>query len=144
MDRVEVDRNGLEVLPREECVRLLKRATLGRIAVTSGSLPTMFPVNFHCDGNEILVRTGEGTKLHAALDNAIVAFEVDDFDSMYHSGWSVVVTGRSRAVAADCAFYAVRTMPLARWAPAGGGHLMAISLDIVSGRRLRAAGAPWT
>ena len=94
---MEVDRNGLEVLDREECLRLLGTATLGRIALTDGALPVVLPVNFRVAGDRILVRTSRGTKLDAATRNAVVAFEVDHVDPMYHSGWSVVVTG----VAAD-------------------------------------------
>ena len=90
---MEVDRNGLEVLDRDECLRLLASATLGRIGFTSGALPTVLPVNFDLDGERILVRTGRGSKLDAALRDAVVAFEVDDFDPICHSGWSVAVTG---------------------------------------------------
>jgi hypothetical protein len=47
---MEIDRNGLEVLSRHECLRLLGTATLGRIGVTSDALPTVLPVNFRFDG----------------------------------------------------------------------------------------------
>ena len=36
---MEVDCNGLEILDRGECLRLLSLATLGRVAITSGALP---------------------------------------------------------------------------------------------------------
>ncbi|MGH9177480.1 MAG: pyridoxamine 5'-phosphate oxidase family protein [Acidimicrobiales bacterium] len=135
---MEVDRNGLEVLGRDECLRLLAGATLGRIGVSSGALPVVLPVNFLLDGDRILVRTGMGTKLDAATRNAVVAFEVDDFDSMYHSGWSVVVTGLAREISHPHEFAALRHAPLTRWAPRGDGHVMAISNEMVSGRRIPA------
>lgn len=138
---MEIDRNGLEVLDRDECLRLLARATLGRIGVSSGALPTVVPVNFCLDGDRILVRTGEGSKLDAATRNAVVAFEVDDFDPMYHSGWSVVVTGVARPVADPGELAALERAPLTRWAPRGDGTVIAISTDMVSGRRI-AAGEP--
>jgi nitroimidazol reductase NimA-like FMN-containing flavoprotein (pyridoxamine 5'-phosphate oxidase superfamily) len=47
---MEIDRNGLEVLDRDECLRLLATATLGRIGLTSQSLPTVLPVNFILEG----------------------------------------------------------------------------------------------
>ena len=84
--RMEVDRNGLEVLDRDECIRLLGTATLGRLAVTSGSLPTVFPVNFLLDDDRIVVSTSRGTKLDAAIQDAVVAFEVDDFDPGHGRG----------------------------------------------------------
>src|SRR4030095_14183770 len=73
---MEVDRNGLEVLDRDECLRLLARATLGRLGFTSGALPTVLPVSYHLDGDRILVRTRRGGRLDAALCDAVVAFEV--------------------------------------------------------------------
>lgn len=134
--RVEIDRNGLEILDRDECFRLLATAKLGRLAVTLASLPTVFPVNFHFDGEQILVLTGRGTKLDAALQNAVVAFEVDDISPIDHEGWSVVVTGRAREVDDLDELEAVRVAPLARWAPRGGQRVIAISTELVSGRRL--------
>jgi nitroimidazol reductase NimA-like FMN-containing flavoprotein (pyridoxamine 5'-phosphate oxidase superfamily) len=82
---IEVDRNGLEILDRDDYLRLLATPTLGRIGVTSRSLPAVLPVNIFLDGERILVRTGVGSKLDAATQNAVVAFEMDDFDPMDHS-----------------------------------------------------------
>ena len=83
---VEIDRNGLEILDREACLRLLATRSLGRIGCTSGALPIVLPVNFRLVGDVIVVRTGFGTKLHAAADNAVVAFEVDEIDPVSHLG----------------------------------------------------------
>jgi uncharacterized protein len=133
---MDVDRNGLEILDRDECLRLLETATLGRLALTSGALPVILPVNFLLDGERILIRTSPGTKLAVAATNAVVAFEVDTIDSFAHSGWSVTVTGTSREItdAADLAY--VKQLPLAHWAPTDG-HVIAVSTELISGRRLR-------
>lgn len=136
MRTMEVDRNGLEVLEREECLRLLGGATLGRIGLSFEALPTVLPVNFCLDHDRILVRTGVGTKLDAATRNAVVAFEVDDFDSIYHAGWSVVVTGVAREVTNAEELAELRRARLTRWAPTGNGHVIAISTELVSGRRI--------
>jgi len=136
MQTVEIDRNGLEVLDRVECLRLLALATLGRIGFTSGALPSVLPINFHLDRDRILVRTGRGSKLDAALQNAVVAFEVDDFDPIYHSGWSVAVTGVAREVSDSAELDAAHKLPIARWAPAGDEAVLAISTEFVSGRRI--------
>lgn len=129
----QIDRNGLEVLDRAECIRLLHTVSLGRIGITTGALPTILPINFRVDGDRILFRTGVGTKLDAATRSAVVAFEVDDFDPMYHSGWSVVVTGIAREVE-DPDDRAAYTTP--RWAPGQSERLVEVSIDKVSGRRL--------
>jgi uncharacterized protein len=133
---MEVDRNGLEVLDREECLLLLGRATLGRVAVTSAALPTVLPVNFRLAGERIVFRTGEGTKLAAATRNAVVAFEVDDIDPVDHTGWSVVVTGVARPVVDPDDQAALKDVGIARWAAGPDGHLVEVSLDMVSGRRV--------
>lgn len=67
---------------------------------------------------------------------AVVAFEVDDFDPIYHSGWSVVVTGVARAVDDPDEPAALERAPLSRWAPRGNGKVIAISTEMISGRRI--------
>ncbi len=129
----EVDRNGLEVLDRAECLRLLRTASLGRIAITTGALPTILPINFRVDGERILFRTGVGTKLDAATRGAVVAFEVDELEPMYHSGWSVVVVGVAREVE-NPTDQAMFTTP--RWAPGVIERLVEIDIEQISGRRL--------
>jgi nitroimidazol reductase NimA-like FMN-containing flavoprotein (pyridoxamine 5'-phosphate oxidase superfamily) len=138
---MEVDRSGLEVLDRDECLRLLASATLGRIGFTSGALPAVLPVNFHLDGERILLRTGRGSQLDAALQNAVVAFEVDAFDPIHHSGWSVAVTGVATEVSDPTELDAARHEPVTRWTLAGSESVVAISTEFMSGRRI-AAGTP--
>jgi nitroimidazol reductase NimA-like FMN-containing flavoprotein (pyridoxamine 5'-phosphate oxidase superfamily) len=136
MQSMEVDRSGLEVLGRDECLRLLASATLGRIGFTSGALPAVLPVNFCLDGERILVRTGRGSRLDAALQNAVVAFEVDEFDPIHHSGWSVAVTGVATEVGDPTELDAARQEPVTRWTPPGSESVVAISTEFVSGRRV--------
>lgn len=133
---MEVDRNGLEVLARDQCLNLLATVTIGRVGLTSGALPTILPVNFRLDDDRILIRSGEGAKMDAALTDTVVAFEVDDFDPMNHSGWSVVVTGVARAITDENELQTLDAVPIARWAPRGNGRVVSISTDMVSGRRL--------
>jgi nitroimidazol reductase NimA-like FMN-containing flavoprotein (pyridoxamine 5'-phosphate oxidase superfamily) len=132
----ERDRNGLEILHRDECVKLLTGSSFGRLAVTVGALPAIFPVNYLVEGDRILVRTGEGTKLDAAMRDAVVAFEVDSVDALEHGGWSVCVTGRSSKIRDELELARIAELPLPRWAPDGMSHVMAVSLDLISGRRI--------
>ena len=135
---MEFDRNGLEVLEADECLRLLSSATLGRLAVSAGALPSIVPVNFLLDGDRILIRTSPGTKLSAALVQSVVAFEVDDFDSFSHSGWSVSVTGLADEVCDATELERIGRLPLPHWS-SRGGHVIAITTEFVSGRRI----PPW-
>jgi len=133
---MDVDRNGLEMLNRGDSLRLLATGTIGRIGMSSGALPTVLPVNYYFDGERILVITSAGSKLDAALRNTVVAFEVDDFDSIDHTGWSVVAVGVARVVH-DCdELERIRALPVTRWAPRGEWHAIAISIDWISGRRI--------
>jgi hypothetical protein len=137
-----IDRNGLEVLGRQECLRLLSTGTIGRIGITSRALPAILPINYRVDGDRILFRTSPGTKLDAATHNAVVAFEVDHVDPIYHSGWSVLVTGVASDVSES---EAAEVDATPRWAPGPDGRLVAISINQISGRRLEGGGlnAAW-
>ena len=132
---MEFDRNGLEVLDREDCLALLGSASFGRLGLSSRALPTILPVNFWFDGERILVRTGEGSKLHAATAGAVVAFEVDHVDPVEHAGWSVVVTGTAVEVTDPGDLEDLRHAPVPHWSRSAG-HIVAIDPAIVSGRRL--------
>ena len=118
---MQLDRNGLEILDREECLRLLALTSLGRVGFTSGALPSVLPVTYHLDQDRILVHTTRGSRLDAALKDAVVAFEADELDPSEHSGWSVAVTGVATELDA--------------------GRL-AISIDLISGRRCT-RDVPW-
>jgi nitroimidazol reductase NimA-like FMN-containing flavoprotein (pyridoxamine 5'-phosphate oxidase superfamily) len=133
---VEIDRNGLEILGRDECLQLLRHARLGRIGVTISALPVVLPVNFRLVGDRVLFRTTAGTKLAAATLNSVVAFEVDDMEPFGHTGWSVVVTGLAREVTDPGELAEVATANIPHWAPVAGDHVVEISTDMISGRRI--------
>lgn len=143
MRSMEVDRNGLEVLGRDECLRLLEQATIGRVGLSAGALPVVLPVNFVLTDAGVVFRTSGGTKLDAAVDGAVVAFEADWFDAVYHEGWSVVVTGVAQVRALhDLPPRAARAP---RWAAPGHAsdeeHYVVVPTEIVSGRRIAPTGS---
>jgi nitroimidazol reductase NimA-like FMN-containing flavoprotein (pyridoxamine 5'-phosphate oxidase superfamily) len=144
IESMEFDRNGLEILEREECLQLLAASALGRIAVSSQALPVILPVNFLLDGDRILIRTSPGSKLQAATTNAVVAFEVDQIDPFTHAGWSVSVTGVASEIPAADARDVLTNLPLAHWAPSPAEHVVAISTDLISGRRIREDHRAWS
>lgn len=140
---MEVDRNGLEILGRSECLQLLGGARLGRVGVTFGALPTILPINFRLVDERIVFRTGLGTKLDAATSNAIVAFEVDEMDPLWHTGWSVVVTGLAHEVTSPEELARLDEADIPYWAPAEGDRIVEISMEMISGRRIVPAVHPW-
>jgi nitroimidazol reductase NimA-like FMN-containing flavoprotein (pyridoxamine 5'-phosphate oxidase superfamily) len=137
---MEIDRNGLEILDREECLRLLGRATLGRVGITFGALPVVLPVNFRLIDGRVVFRTGVGTKLDAATCNAVVAFEADDIEPLSHTGWSVVVTGIAREITDPATLDDLVGAHVPRWAPTGDERLVEITTEMVTGRRIQPGG----
>lgn len=129
---------GLEILDDDECWRLLGTAGLGRVAVTIGALPAIFPVNYAVVDHAVVFRTSEGTKLRAALDRAMVAFEVDQGDALYHSGWSVQVVGVAQEIPPDVV-NGIGPIPVAPWAPGARTHYVQIRPELISGRRITRA-----
>jgi nitroimidazol reductase NimA-like FMN-containing flavoprotein (pyridoxamine 5'-phosphate oxidase superfamily) len=86
------------VLPHDECLARLAGARVGRIAFVSAGDPVILPVNHEMDGESIVFRTANGTKLLAADSEQPVAFEVDGFDADRRAGWSVMVRGVATTV----------------------------------------------
>ncbi|MBA9005244.1 pyridoxamine 5'-phosphate oxidase family protein [Thermomonospora cellulosilytica] len=131
------DTAGLEILGTEECLSLLAQAPIGRIVFTDRALPAIQLVNFVLDDGEVIIRTGEGSKLAAAARNAIVAFEADDYDPVTRTGWSVVLVGASRVVTNAAELARLRTLPLEPWAPGPRDDFIRIRAGLLSGRRIR-------
>jgi nitroimidazol reductase NimA-like FMN-containing flavoprotein (pyridoxamine 5'-phosphate oxidase superfamily) len=131
-----VDRNALEVLSRDECLRLMAQVPIGRVAVVVGSIPVVVPVNFALYGDDIVFRTGTGTKLLAALGRSIVSFEADAVDKVNRSGWSVLVTGKATEITRPDELEAVDALGLESWVE-HRHHWVRIHCEIVTGRRVR-------
>jgi uncharacterized protein len=126
----------LDVLSREESLRLLATVPIGRLIYTHNALPAVVPVNFVVDGSELLVRAGYGGALAAGIRGAVVAFEVDDVDVGSQEGWSVTVTGQAREELDPGELDRLSALHLEPWAAGARDHFLKISTDIVTGRRL--------
>ena len=131
-----IDRNGLDVLSVDECFELLSLAHVGRIALSIGALPVILPVNFHLLDDDIIVRSGPGTKMDAALSHTVVAFEVDAFSPMDHTGWSVLVQGLAHEICDPGELRRASALPLRAWASDRVNRFIRIRPQQVSGRRL--------
>jgi len=126
---------ALKVLAERECVQLLASRVVGRVAVIVDGEARVFPVNYLVDGDDIVFRTGEGTKLDAARAGALVTFEVDDSDPLYHTGWSVMVRGPLEAVTELRELRRMRGLPVRAWGR-DGRHIVRMLIARVSGRRI--------
>ena len=129
--------DGYRELGRQECLRLMAKAPIGRIVYTRRALPAVLPVNFTLDGDgAILLRTSAVSELVRAIDGAVVAFEADDVDAARHSGWSAVVTGTAIVVTDPREHERLaRTGPVS-WVAAPQAVLVRIEPELVTGREL--------
>ena len=93
-------------------------------------------MNFTLVGDDVVFRTNPGTKLDAALAGNVVAFEADDVDPVYQTGWSVLVQGYAHAVVDRDQLAEARRAPLRAWAGEGRDRFVRIDTQCVSGRRI--------
>jgi uncharacterized protein len=134
---VNVDAD-LEVLSPDECLALAASMPIGRIVFTDRALPAVQPVNFMIEDGSVIIRTAQGSKLAAATRNAVVAFEVDEFDHQARTGWSVTLVGRAQSVRDPVEEARLARLPLRTWAPGERDRFIRIRPEHVSGRRIPA------
>jgi uncharacterized protein len=116
MPGLSLDHAGLETLPFAQCLRLLASVPVGRVGFVADGEVQVLPVNHVLDGQNVVFRTAHGSKLSAAEGEKPITFEVDDYDERTHSGWSVVVTGRSEPVDEDAEVDRLDRAGLRPWA----------------------------
>ena len=133
-------RTGLETIDYDECLHLVGASPLGRLAVVVDDRPLVFPVNFALDGSSVVFRTDEGTKLFAVRDG-FIAFECDDIDRTYHTGWSVIITGHAEEVREPSEVKRLEHLPLAPWCHVPKPVWLRIRPHTITGRRIPPPGA---
>jgi nitroimidazol reductase NimA-like FMN-containing flavoprotein (pyridoxamine 5'-phosphate oxidase superfamily) len=133
-----VPRPGLTVLSEQECRALLAASRVGRVLVSLDAMPAAFPVNFAVLGDDIVFRTAPGTKLSAAVAQAVLGFEVDDVDFAHRSGWSVLAIGMSRAVTDESEIAELDAIELDSWWSLPFARYVRIEIQRISGRRIAA------
>jgi nitroimidazol reductase NimA-like FMN-containing flavoprotein (pyridoxamine 5'-phosphate oxidase superfamily) len=138
-EQLDVDRNGLHVLRRADCMARLATHSVGRVGLSMGALPVILPVNYCLVDDSVVFRTSPGTKLAAASEGAVVAFEVDEVDPISHAGWSVLVVGLARVVHDGDEVRRLQAAPVPRWSPGPDEAYVVIDAARVSGRRVGAA-----
>jgi nitroimidazol reductase NimA-like FMN-containing flavoprotein (pyridoxamine 5'-phosphate oxidase superfamily) len=130
------------ILDIGECMSLLERRHLGRVAFLDEGLPTILPVNYVLLEGLVVFRTDAGGKLEAALRGEQIAFEIDGVDAADRTGWSVLVRGPAERVSDPTELARLRAMPLVAWAPGAKPHYVRIRANAVTGRRISAADLP--
>ncbi len=126
----------LNELDHDECLRLLAGNPIGRVVFTDGAMPAAQPVNYLLDGEEVIFRTANGSKLAAATRHAVVAFEVDEIDAPTRTGWSVLGVGEAYEVTDPDRLGELAARQPEPWVAGRTAHTIAIPLRRLTGRRL--------
>jgi uncharacterized protein len=130
------DHAGLEVLPFDECIRLLASVPVGRVGFFADGEIMVLPVNHVVDGHDPVFRTAFGTKLSAAGGQNLATFEADHYEAQTRTGWSVLVTGRAEIVEDKAEIERLSRSGLHPWATAVARPFwIRIRATSVTGRR---------
>jgi uncharacterized protein len=128
----------LENLPPDECFELLAGARVGRLVYLDDLGPLAVPVNFAMADHDIVLRVEGGAK-QAAMQQPMLAFEVDQVDEDWEFGWSVLVRGVGAEVELERVPALLRAMDghfPAPWAFGIHNVWLQIVPHTVTGRRL--------
>ena len=137
MDSIGTDHAGLGILGREECEGLLRSASVGRLAFVSDGEVVVVPVNFRFHEGTIVIRTAVGSKLEAAARHAQMTFEIDGWNDVTETGWSVLAKGGAREVLSDEEAADLMQLGLRPWADAAGKRRwLRIRPDEITGRKI--------
>lgn len=131
-------RTHIEIIDRDECIRLLATREVGRIGFVKGGAAEILPVNYARDGDAVVFATAPGAKLSSA-ERGTITFEVDNLDAGARSGWSVVIHGLAHEITSldsPGLVDRLRALPLHPWAGGERPHLVRIAPRTVTGRRV--------
>ena len=127
-------------LIRSECIHLLETHSLGRLAWQAADSQQVRPINYVFRSGAVYFRTSPEGILSELVRPTDVALEVDDLDHDKRTGWSVIVYGRARAVAAPAEVIEQwETDDLVPWAPGIRDLFIQIMPSRITGRLLQRA-----
>ena len=139
------DAGTTEVLGHQDCWTLLKSARVGRLALSIGGRPEIFPVNHVVDNGSVIFRSAPGTKLAGIRSSTRVAFEVDGLDVDAGVAWSVVLKGQAMRVTGRNELIEAERLPIQPWHDTPKHWFVRIEPDEVTGRRFSVRQhSPWT
>ena len=110
---------------------MLRANEFGRLAFHLAGEVHLAPINYAVDGETLLFRTAEGSKLLSVVMGGDVAFEVDRYGE--ESARSVVVRGSARLLPEDEA-HRSENVPLRPWVPTLKYNVVEITPRVMSGR----------
>lgn len=133
------DHHGTEILDSHQCLELLRKISVGHLAVTQGDTPRIFPVNYTVDHGTIVFRTGPGTKYSTLSAQPRVAFEVDSVDPATGMAWSVMIEGTAETFKGIEELVDSYSLMLFPWESGPKGHFVRIIPTSMTGHRFKVA-----
>ncbi len=130
----------IEHLSEDQCWEALHSSSIGRLAVSVGNEPNIYPVSFLAAEQRLVFRTSPGTKLAELTVNSQVAFEIDGFEA--DEAWSVVVKGTARALDRQSDIDAADGLSLRSIIPTLKYVYVEITPHEVTGRRFKVGQEP--
>lgn len=128
------------VLTDEQCWERLRSQELGRLVTRVADVLDIFPVNYVVDGQSVLFRTAQGSKLFELTVNDEVLFEVDDHTDT--DAWSVIVRGRAHPLDRSADVERADGLGLRPWIPTLKYTYVRVEATSVSGRAFLRAPEP--
>lgn len=101
------------IIPEESCWGYLASQEVGRLGVSSHDVPEIFPLNYYVDGESVIFRSAEGSKMDQLAVNNNVVLEVDGWTD--DGGWSVMVKGTAERITDPEELARARKAPLLPW-----------------------------
>ena len=134
------DGNPVLELNGEQSWRLLEGTRHGRLVVSVGGEPDIFPVNYVSSNRKLYLRTAPGNKLAQLTINSAVLFEADGILS--DEAWSVVLRGKARVLSNSAELAAVEELGLKSWVPTLKDFYVEIEPVSVTGRHFQLGDQP--
>ena len=124
---------GLAVLSRDDCLRILERGGVGRLAVPGEPVPTIRPVNFAFRNRRVVMRTADPALCAAAEAGVAASFEFDEIRNEDHRAWSVIVTGTLELLDEQADDDGP---PVGMWVPRPDARVIALTASTLRGRQV--------
>ena len=133
------EENPVHDMTADECWELIKSQEFGRLAFHLADQVHITPINYAVDGETLLFRTAEGSKLLAVVMNPDIAFEIDNCGEV--EAWSVIIRGTARHLD-ELEEHRAENVPLRPWVPTLKYDVVEITPSEISGRRFD-LNRPW-
>jgi len=127
----------VEKITPSQCLDYLSGARTGRVGLTVGALPVIWPVRFALAAGHVVFRAPANSRLRAAAADAVVVFQADHHGEDTGIGWSVQAQGLCQEVIHPAEIELLEELPLPSWHTSPpGDSLLRLPLTRLTGERV--------